>query len=251
MPARPTTVRATNALRAPPAPASARMTTSPTPETTSALLTPSATPYPTSSPSDTSRPEDDPISDITLRLFSVTLNDNGPDMDSPDNRLWRSRADFQRDSLNNDVIPDSPLDVAMEDVMAGLEKISVTSTHTPARTLNAGLTPMERAQCKKDSSRYTTRILEVFDNLEKQLPLFEKDLELFTQSPSHTAFEHLYAKLLGLQSTLDRNKRSSRTLDKMRASLAPKLISLHNRLQELRLLLPEHDDRPRDYPIGK
>jgi hypothetical protein len=108
-------------------------------------------------------------------------------MDAPDNGMWRSRSDFQQGSLVNDPIPESPSEVPMADVVAGLERVTISST--PPRTKRpTGLTPMERAQCRKDSSRYTTRILEIFNALEKQVPEFEKELEGFSQSPSCVAF---------------------------------------------------------------
>jgi hypothetical protein len=166
-------------------------------------------------------------------------------MDSPDNRLWRNRADFQQDSLMKDSVSESPSELDMEDVMAGFRKISIAPHVQPK------LKPIQRAHRKKETSRFTTRILAVFDALETQMSTFEKDLECVVDSPSQTAFEDLFAKLSSMQSTLDRNQRRSALLDEKRALLAPKLVSLHNRLQELRALLPECETSPREYPIGE
>jgi hypothetical protein len=72
----------------------------------------------------------------------------------------------------------------------------------------------------------------------------------FMEAPSHEKFHDMHTTLSGLHGTMERNCRSTPSVDAKRAELVPRVRELDNRLQKARLLLPE-TDQPKEYPIGQ
>jgi len=90
----------------------------------------------------------------------------------------------------------------------------------------------------------------VFNDLEAEVDVFSAELSRLNETPSRKEFAEMYSKLSSMQACLERNKRKSPTLDQRRTILIPKLQSVDNRLNEIKLLLPEDKD-PVEYPIGR
>jgi hypothetical protein len=84
---------------------------------------------------------------------------------------------------------------------------------------------IERAKLKKERNYSTKKIHEIFDGVDKQITSLSAELEAFTRSPTHKAFADINSKLTPMQAVLERNKRSTESLDKKKASLIPRLIA--------------------------
>jgi hypothetical protein len=259
----------------------------------------------------------------------MTLDDDGPDMQSEDNRMWMSRDEYQREIWERNSTSDTPTEPQIADIIEQISHLTLASPSSidsslPANLLSSSttvlsppstdllpppnalplptessstvppppsaeplprpvdpspsstnpalpldpsnspdslphsaspfppespLTAMERAQRKRDCNNFTKRVLEVFKDLEVQVDAFSAELTSLVETPSRKEFAEMYSKLSSMQACLERNKRNSLALDQKRAVLIPKLQLVHNRLSEIKLLLPE-DKGPVEYPIG-
>lgn len=175
----------------------------------------------------------------------MTLNDSGPDMQSDDGPLWRSRRDYQLNGHEPE--PSVPHDTPVESqTAAAVDEITrFISTRTPEQRLATA----ERARRKRDNSNFTQRIIHVFTALERDIDAFLTELDTLTNIPSRKEVDDMQLKIRNFQACLDRYPRRSESLDKKRSTIITKLASACDQLQEIRVFLPESDN-PVEYPIG-
>jgi len=202
-------------------------------------------------PSEPLECSDQDVDDVAARFLAVSLNDEGPDVNSHNHGLWMSRAAFQEECRRTDSVPDRPADVPMGDILNSLTHLTHVSSTTPPMRSRSPLSRIERAKLKKERNFSTKKVHEVFDGVDKQITTLSAELDAFTRSPTHKAFTDINSKLTSMQAVFERNKRSTESLDKKKASLIPRLIALQDRIQELRHFLPPEDDGPREYPCGE
>lgn len=67
--------------------------------------------------------ESDRSDDLAGRLFALTLTDNGPNATESTNKLWNSRADFQKRGPSSGIIAASPTPVSVDQVAASLSRL--------------------------------------------------------------------------------------------------------------------------------
>jgi hypothetical protein len=180
----------------------------------------------------------------------MTLNDSGPDIQSDDGPLWRSRRDHQPNEHETSVAHDIPLESQMAAAADEVTHfVSVATSTTRERTSEQRLATSDRAREKRDNSNFTKRIILVFDALERDIDAFLTQLRTLTNIPSRKEVHDMQLKISNFQACLDRHTRHSETLDKKRSTIITKLASACDQLQEIRVLLPESDN-PVEYPIG-
>ena len=189
---------------------------------------------------------DDTIADddvIAMQLMAISLNDDGPDINSMDTRLWRSREESLRD---NPVALESPREIPMDDIISGINKIC---QRAPSPDRPATLPRSKFSRSKKENNVRTQRAFKAFEHVEKEIGELSQALMEFMEAPSHEKFRTMQTTLSGLHGTMERNRRSTQSLDAKRAELVPLVIELDNRMQKARCLLPE-TDQPKEYAIG-
>jgi hypothetical protein len=223
------------------------------------ILMPASPPRsPTSSPSvgNASFTEDATIDDIALQFMAVSLHDDGPDMDSLDGRVWKSRDEAQRDSRLNGLASDTPAEISADDIMSGIEELSSRPPPPPTRSPppptrpRRKLNPVNYEELKRDRNIRTKRVLMAFEVIAQRIEVVSKALDEFTQAPSHERFDEIHEMLTSIDEDMQKHTRSTTSIDTKRAELVPRLRALYNRMQELGLLLPE-TCRPKEYPIGR
>ena len=180
----------------------------------------------------------------------MTLNDSGPDMQSDDGPLWRSRRDRQLNEHKTCATHDIPLESQMAAAADEVTRfVSVATSTNRTRTSEQRLATSERAREKRDNSNFTKRIILVFDVLERDIDTFLTELCTLTNIPSRKEVHDMQLKIRNFQACLDSHTRQSETLDQKRSAIITKLASARDQLQEIRVLLPESNN-PVEYPIG-
>jgi DNA-binding transcriptional ArsR family regulator len=178
--------------------------------------------------------------------MAVTLNDNGPDADSLDGPLWKSKEESLRDSRRKDNIRDSPAEIPMDDIIAGLNKLRVRPPSTePPPSL-----PRYKLSRRSITNIRAHKVLVVLDHAEKTVGDLSKALEESMESPSREKLDSIQEELSTLRKAVVRSHLASTAIRSKRAELVPRLDELGVRLQQARDLLPE-TDKPKEYPIGK
>jgi len=178
--------------------------------------------------------------------MAATLNNNGPDTDSLDGPLWKSKEESLRDSRRKDNIRDSPAEIPMDDIIAGVNKLRVR----PLSPENPPNLPRHKLSRRSITNIRVQKVLVVLDHAEKTVGDLSKALEEFTQSPSHEKLDSIQEQFSTLREAVDHSHLASTAIRSNRAELVPRLDELGVRLQQARDLLPE-TDKPKECPIGK
>jgi hypothetical protein len=201
----------------------------------------STSPRPESGPSSDHPVIDDQLVDnLTARLTTLVVNDQGPYLNSGISRPPISRGIDQE--LPN--LLDPPSELTIEDV----SEISKTLT-TPSP--NPGPTPIPpKTTTAKEHSQRTTRAHDIFDRIEQQIIALSQELDLFTDTISIEAFDVIESKYAALQEGLAKQKRKTESLEARKAQLIGQLKALDGRMQASRALLPP-DNRPRNCSNGE
>jgi hypothetical protein len=201
----------------------------------------STSPHPESG-SSSDRPvlDDQLIDNLTARLTSLVVNDQGPYLEN--NEPWISGGSHQ-DLPNQANLLDPPSELTIEDV----SEISKTLT-TPPNPGPTAIRPTTTAA--KELGQRTIRTHEIFDRIELQIAELRQELDLSRDTISHEGFTAIESKYKALQEGLAKQKRKTESLDARKAQLIAQLTALNGRIKATHALLPP-DTRPRKCSNGE
>jgi len=180
------------------------------------------------------------------------LNDEGPDFDSDDNGLWRSRG-VEEDSPHHADLLDPPSQLTIEEVFEISKMLTVPSPDSNSTLVPPITTSLPLAS--GESNQRTMRTHDVFNLMEQQIVELSKELDDIAETDSLDAFAIIDAfslvesKCIALHEALEKQKRKTPSLDTRRAKLITQLGALDSRIQVTRALLPP-DNRPRKFVNG-
>jgi hypothetical protein len=206
---------------------------------------PSPSPFTSPSAQEHTFADGSSIDDIAMRLMAATLNDDGPDTDSLDVPLWKSKEESLRDHHRKDNIRDSPAEIPMDDIIAGMKKLRVR----PPSTEKPPNIPRHMLRRRSITNMRAQKVLKVLDNAEKSIGDLSKALEEFTESISREKLDSMQEQFSTLREAVDHSHLASTAIRSKHAELVLCLDELGVRLQQARDLLPE-TDQPKEYPIG-
>ena len=203
----------------------------------------STPPRPESAPSSDHPVIDDQLVDnLTARLTSLVVSDQGPYLNSENNGPWLSRGSHQ-DAPNEASLLDPPSELTIEDVF----EISKTLTTLPATSSPAPI--RHESATAKERNVQTMRAHDIFDRIEQQIAELSRELDLFTDPISLEAFTVIESKYTALQEGIAKQKRKTESLDVRKGQVITKLKALNSRIQATRARLPA-DTRPRKCSNG-
>ncbi|KAI6013664.1 hypothetical protein BKA83DRAFT_19615, partial [Pisolithus microcarpus] len=121
-----------------------------------------------------SRREDSSLKDLTGHLFALTLTDDGPDPNATADKLWKSRAHYQKTGPSSDVIAGSLTTLQIPDIVDSLNRLRSHDAQladeprtVPQSSPNPSISVVTGGRLpRKDRRRCIMKALEILSNIE-------------------------------------------------------------------------------------
>jgi len=219
------------------------------------------------------------VGDITLNIFTSTLLDEGPNLESQPSRLWSSREEFQASrsasSPNPDTVEhlvDGILNVhlhaasAIDDTAGDIGQIDLVSENRP----RAVRSNFESSETRREQNKHTHTAHQILNIIEKRARTCAShldDLESILTSPAtatdqtiptsehpplseveiHSILSAVEGELAKAVTALENVKRSVGSVDARKEAIAPNLEDLQARYAALRRAHPVVDNKPLEF----
>jgi hypothetical protein len=214
------------------------------------------------------------INDAGAQIFTAALLDSGPNLEALPSKLWTSRAEFQKDRALH-IAPITETNISMEAVVEGVQRLMVASDDRPPRpdavepdvldtfsrlsladtmpplvdppddeddyappTHGSPLPYRRPGMSRKERSQYSANALAVLEAVRTELRACSQNL-----SSASTAQNIQTARTVISNSrhAIERVKRSTPDLDKLKAELVDKIHNIEGHLLVLDTVSPQRE----------
>jgi hypothetical protein len=178
------------------------------------------------------------IEAVAADMIALTLTDNGPNHTGQPSKLWTSREEFQQNVNQNHRLPDRSTTLPIADILEGVSRLSLsqaalsssTSAPIPASPLAQGASH----QTRWERNRHTTKILEVFDQMNLEITAGGAKL---TGTPTLEVLREVESMLNLLHPAIDQVERKTPSIEARKRQILGQLASLETRVVEWRYIL--------------